>query len=274
MNVRYSLHKIDNAHSCPFSALEYSRFKFGDIAYAEKFAKQLFNGFIAQHEELILSQQEIILLPSPFHSIPTASNFLCFFFKKYLNRFLFKYGKAACKESKIHRRQTYVEDYGNMDYQQRINLISNDTYYLDRAFIAGKCCIFLDDIKITGGHEQTVNNILEQYAVNGEFIFLYFAELVDTSIHPRIENYYNYFDIKSVHDIIRIMNSARFRFNTRVIKYILLMKKHEFEQVIQHITQSKRNELLDLAISNNYHQIKEYRKNILLLKTEKSCQLT
>jgi hypothetical protein len=274
MDVRYSLHKIDNQYSCPFSALEYSRFKFGDISYAEKFAAELFDGFIAQHKDLILSHEDIILLPSPYHSIPTASNFLCFFFKKYLNRFLFRNGSPACKEGKIHRKQTYVEDYGNMDYEQRVGLIANDTYYLDRDFIAGKLCIFLDDIKITGSHEHTVSKILQQYEVDGKFIFLYFAELINTSIHPCIENYYNYFDVKSVRDIIRIVNSASFRFNTRVVKYILLMNDHDFTQVMRNINRAKRNELLDMAISNNYHQITDYRNNILKLKTEKTCQLT
>ena len=99
---------------------------------------------------------EIIILPSPYLSIPTASNFLCYYFKKELNSFLFKNSKKASIESKIYRNQTYVTDYGNLDFEERVKLISNDTYYIDRNFIEGKLCIFVDDIKITGSHEHTV----------------------------------------------------------------------------------------------------------------------
>ena len=46
MNSSYSLHKIDDETRYPFDANEYSWFKFGDKQYAEKFAVELFNGFI------------------------------------------------------------------------------------------------------------------------------------------------------------------------------------------------------------------------------------
>ena len=43
MNKSYSLHKIFETDNCPFQEEEYSRFKFGDKFYAEKFAKELFD---------------------------------------------------------------------------------------------------------------------------------------------------------------------------------------------------------------------------------------
>ncbi|MGF1924225.1 MAG: phosphoribosyltransferase family protein [Bacteroidia bacterium] len=262
MALSYSLHKIDDKERCPFSEMEYSNFKFGNTIYAEKFASALFNGFISLYKELIVSESEIILLPSPYHSIPTASNFLCSFFKSKLNSFLFQHGKQVCIETKIHRLQTYVEDYGSMDFEQRISLISNDTYYLDKHFLEGKLCLFLDDIKITGSHERTVNKILNQYGAKGNFLFIYFAELVNKDIHPSIENYYNYFAIKSVQDVINVINSSGFCFNTRIVKYILLLEEENFDSVIKNIPSQKKRELFNLAISNNYHQISDYQFNI------------
>ena len=97
MNISYSLHKIADQEICPFKEAEYSRFKFGDKFYAEKFAEELFDGFVDQHKDLILSDREIVILPSPYLSIPTASNFLCYYFKKELNSYLFKNGKTLRK---------------------------------------------------------------------------------------------------------------------------------------------------------------------------------
>lgn len=268
MNRRFSLYKIEDEKVAPFDATGYSRFKFGDTYYARVFGNLLFDAFIREYADLILKQAEIILFPSPYYSIPTASNFLCKYFKNKLNYFLFTHDKKACIECKIHRKQTYVQDYGNMSYEERVNLIANDTYYIDKHFVDGKFCIFLDDIKITGSHEDTVGRILKEYNVSGEFIFVYFAELINKDIHPRIENFYNFFIVKTVKDIVEITNSEFFQFNTRIVKFILLMNTDDFNYVYECLDSNKRHEILNLAITNNYHKVKEYINNIEILKNK------
>ncbi|WP_445721659.1 phosphoribosyltransferase family protein [Flavobacterium sp.] len=262
MNKSYSLHKILDEEDCPFKPEEYSWFKFGDKYFAKKFAEELFSNFIVEYGETLLNQEEIIILPSPYLSIPTASNFLCYYFKEKINVFLFNNNKKSCLESKIYRNQTYVTDYGNLDFEERVKLISNDTYYIDKEFIKDKFCIFVDDIKITGSHEHTVNKILNQYGVSGEFIFVYFAELINKNIHPRIENYYNYFAVKGIKEIIEVINRETFQFNTRIVKFILSLNFTEFNHLIENISQQRSKELFYLAISNNYHQILEYKENL------------
>jgi len=265
LNKRFSLHQITEVDRCSFSEEAYSRFKFGDTGVAEAFAKELFAGFIAQYADYILTQEQIVLLPSPYYAIPTASDYLCSYFRKELNYFLFKHDRPSCVTAKIHRNQTYVQDYGNMSYEERVRLIANDTYYIDRHFIEGKCCLLIDDIKITGSHEHTVNRILEQYKVKGDFFFLYYAELTNKEINPKIENYFNYFAIKGVRDLIALMQSDRFAFNTRIVKYLLLLPASEFTIVLTEVPFSQRKEMFDWAISNNYHQIGAYRDNLLRL---------
>ncbi len=263
---RYSLHKIYEEGSVPFNIFEYSLFKFGDIAYAEKFAKELFDGFIKKHKEWILKNNEIIILPSPYLSIPTASNYLCRYFKRNLNRFLFENEKNVCIESKIYRKQTYVEDYGNMNYEQRVRLISNDTYYIDRNFIDGKACIFIDDIKITGSHEHVVHKILNDAHVGGAFLFIYYGELCSNEVNPNIENYFNYSAVKNIDDIVNICFKPTFRFNTRIIKYILQLPQSDFLYVYDKFSTNQKNIFFELLISNNYHQIYEFQSNLKLIK--------
>lgn len=262
MNNSYSLHKILEEKEYPFQPEEYSWFKFGDKYYAKKFAEELSSSFIREYGETLLKQEEIVILPSPYLSIPTASNFLCQYFKEKINVFLFNNDKKSCLESKIYRNQTYVTDYGNLDFEERVKLISNDTYYIDREFIRNKFCIFVDDIKITGSHEHTVNKILKQYDVSGEFIFVYFAELINKDIHPSIENFYNYFAVKGINEIIEVVNRDTFQFNTRIVKFILNLSFSEFNHFIKKISKQRSDELFNLAISNNYHQILEYKENL------------
>lgn len=267
MNKSYSLHKITSVDELSFNPSDYSWFKFGDKDFAKDFAKNLFEDFIALHGEIILKQEEIIVLPSPYLSIPTASNFLCYYFKEYLNIFLFNNNKKATIESKIFRNQTYVTDYGNLNFEERVKLISNDTYYIDKEFINNKFCLFIDDIKITGSHEHTINKILKQYNVDGQFLFVYFAELINKEIHPNIENYFNYFSVKGLNEIIEIVNRRNFQFNTRIVKYILNFSKEDLNEFLAGINLERRQELFLLAISNNYHQISEYFNNLTTIKS-------
>ena len=102
-------------------------------------------------------------------------------------------------------------------------------------------CIFVDDIKITGSHEHTVNKILEQYNVNGDFVFVYFAELINKEIHPKIENHYNYFAVKGVEDIVDVVNRTTFQYNTRIIKFILNLDEERFSILINNISIIKKN---------------------------------
>ncbi|RWW96673.1 phosphoribosyltransferase family protein [Flavobacterium cerinum] len=262
MNLTYSLYKITDKNDCPFSESEYSKFKFGENSYAEKFANELFEGFIENNKELILSHDEIVILPSPYLSIPTASNYLCHYFKLRMNKFLFDNKKKALAESKIYRNQTYTTDYGSLDFNDRVKLISNDTYYIDRNYISGKLCLFIDDIKITGSHEHIVKKILDEYNVEGEFAFVYFAELINKDIHPNIENYYNYFYVKDIHSLISIVNSVSFSFNTRIVKYILKLEEKDFLKLVAAVPTRLKHQLFDLALSNNYHTIDEYITNL------------
>ncbi|RMZ59066.1 hypothetical protein D1632_16025 [Chryseobacterium nematophagum] len=269
MNKRYSLHHIHSEDEFSFSPSEYSYFKYGATSYAEKFAKELFEGFIAENKQLLDLNKEIVVLPSPYMAIPTASNFLCFYFKKYLDFYLFQQGKKSSVLSKINRNHTYITDYGNLNFEERKSLISNDTYYIDKDFLRGKLCIFIDDIKITGSHEYTVNKILEQYQVDADFIFLYYAELINFNLDPTIENFFNYYVVKNHEDIIEVMSKSDFQFNTRIVKYILGLESSKFEYLSSKVKRDQMDDLLELAISNNYHLIKEYENNInILTQTE------
>jgi PRTase ComF-like len=262
MNQSYSLHKIYDKNNCPFCETEYSKFKFGDSSMAQKFAAELFEGFIKQYADVLLSHDEVVILPSPYHSIPTASNYLCAYFKAQINNFLYAHNKKAVSESKIYRNQTYTTDYGNLSFDDRVRLIGNDTYYIDRNYINGKLCLFLDDIKITGSHELIVQKILDQYNVEGTFAFVYYAELMNKDIHPNIENYYNYFYVKDVERLGAVINAPTFVFNTRTVKYILKLDPAELTALLQVIGQEKLPQLFELAVSNNYHTIDDYKQNL------------
>ena len=265
MFSRFSLHKIAEPEKFDFDATEYSRFKFGDGELAKKFGNALARQYIGQYETELKEYDEITIVPSPFHAIPTASFNLTTHFVAVLNHFRFMHGQKALHQAKIGRNMTYTEDYGEMSFEERIRLISSTSYSFDPKQFDQKKVILTDDIRITGSHEMVIRRLLEESGVVGSFRFVYFAELINENIPPTFENFLNYFQIKNVSDLISLFNSPTFVFNTRVVKFILKSEKTHFLKLTENSSPEKLKELIGLAISNNYHLKKEYEHNLLYL---------
>ncbi len=266
MQTVYSLHSITKNHHFPFDATAYSRFKFGDDQTAEVFGIALAKGFIKDQLRIKSDTEQIVVISSPYSFIPTATFALKDHFVSELNKWLVGQGKPVVQETKIHRSITYKDDYGELDAEQRMNLIGNDTFHIDRSFLTNKTLVFLDDIKITGSHERMIQKMLQEFKLTNKVYLLYYAELVNKQIHPNIENTLNYYSVKSIFDLNKIVQQDRFRINTRLVKYVLNCGEDQFLVFMQNQSNYFLNLVYNMAIGNGYHLIEAYSKNITALK--------
>ncbi|GAB3510790.1 phosphoribosyltransferase family protein [Emticicia fontis] len=267
MTHTFSLHKVTSELDFGFSADDYSRFKFGDSYIAGKFGRDLANGLIDQIFQYNSPDKQMVVISSPYAFIPTATFAMKNQFVFTLNRWLAENNKKIVQEAKVQRTITYKEDYGELNAQQRFDLIKNDRFHIDKDFLRGKVLLFLDDIRITGSHEMMITRMLKEYELINEVHLLYFAELVNKDIHPNIENYLNYYAVKSIFDLNEIIKGDSFAINTRIVKYILNSEPMAFNLFIQDQTESFINLLYDMAIGNEYHTIEAYQQNLNYLKT-------
>ncbi|MES2772840.1 MAG: phosphoribosyltransferase family protein [Bacteroidota bacterium] len=267
MEQIFSLHKIYANNEIPFSEGSYSRFKFGDGLAAGNFGHALGTAFVQQYHYQLLCHSKIVVLASPFSGIPTASFYMKNAFVRQLNRYLAFSQKAVVEEAKIYRNTTYRIDYGNLSAEERIQLIGNDSFYTDQHFLKDKFLIFIDDIRITGSHQKVIELMMQQQGMNNPHCFVYFAELANAAIHPNIENYLNYFEVKSLGDLRSFIFSNHFYFNTRVVKFLLSAEPTALSELMEQGPVSFAEDLADWAISNSYHTIPEYEHNFNLLLT-------
>lgn len=262
----YSLHKIDNTSHFGFHPDDYSLFKFGDDLVAEKFGKDLADGFIRDFLSENHIEEQMVVISSPYSFIPTATFAMKNYFVYQLNRWLVEQGMPVVQEAKVHRTITYKEDYGELSAEERIRLIGNDSFHIDKDFLEGKTLLFLDDIKITGSHERMIMKMVKAYQLKNDIHMLYFAELVNKEIHPNIENYLNYHKVKSIFDLEEIINSGHFCMNTRIVKYILNCDYNSFAVFLGRQDARFIDQLYDLALGNGYHTIEAYAENLELVK--------
>lgn len=265
----FSLHKVDNETDFSFDPSAYSRFKFGDGAIAEEFGRALARGFIRECLPLPQNQgQDIVVISSPYSFIPTATFAMKNAFVFGLNRWLCEQGLPVVQETKVHRTITYKEDYGELSAAERMRLIGNDHFHIDASFLKGKTLIFLDDIRITGSHERMINRMIGEFALTNDIYMLYFAELINTDIHPNIENYLNYFQVKSIFDLESIVNSGAFVMNTRFVKYLLNYEHQSFRVFLQNQSDAFTNTLYDMALGNGYHTMESYSENLTYIRQQ------
>jgi len=264
---RFSLHKLRDKCRPGFDPAEYSRFKFGDYGIAEKFGIELAQAFVTNVLALQPPSRQLVVLSSPYSFIPTASFALKNHFVFTLNRWLASKELRVCQECKVHRSATYKEDYGNLDAAQRLELINKDSFYVDQDYLEDKTLLFLDDIRITGSHENMIVKMAREYNLNNEVYLIYFAELVNAEIPPSFENYLNYYQVKTIFDLNPIIDSAGFFINTRIVKYILNAVEKDLSAFIPQQNPAFIGLLYDMAIGNGYHTMPAYAANLNLIKT-------
>lgn len=276
-NPRHALHVVKEIESVLFSAIEYSKFKFGDSHIAKKHGHELFKYFQnALLPELITKQRDFLIYSSPYAQIPTSSYYLTqsFFsaFSDYLmDNHIKNVNVSFCK---ITRCQTYTEDYGALSAEARFNLIKNDTYEFVNIPSRDDVCIFIDDISITGTHQRVVEKLLRNSLIEPTCIFLYYAKISNPEICPSFENELNYSFVSDVMKLTEIILSESYKITTRTTKYILSLQTKELDYLVGKIKQHEKylflNELVKMSHLNEYNNIELYQQN---LKSLKQCIL-
>jgi hypothetical protein len=262
----FSLHKITNEKQLSFSAVDYSKFKFGSKKIARAFGVTLAQAFAWEYVLPRKLDKQLVVLSSPYCFIPTATHAMKDYFIRELNDYLIQCEYPVVQETKIHRTITYKEDYGELSAEDRLKLIQNDGFHIDVNFIKNKQLLLLDDIKITGSHERVIERMFNTQDIDPHRIYLYFAELCNSEINPKIENVLNYAYVSNLLDLDKIIKNDEFILNTRIVKYILIYDHTEFVNFINYQKNKLVETIYHAAIGNSYHLIPEYVENLNYIK--------
>lgn len=235
----------------------YSKFKHGSKTCARIFGEEVADVLEFQ------PNKTHVFYSAPYNNIHTASNA----FKDYLLSFSaqkFIQNNITVKQGKINREYSYDDDYGKMNAEDRKKAISSDLFHIDKTFIApDDVLVFIDDIKITGSHEDRIKELLQRENIENDVMFIYIAQY--TGQDPTIEHELNHRSVNNLKDINDIIRNEEFIFNTRVVKYILKSDIEHFVSFITYQSNSFKETLFSLSVLNNYHTNIKYRSNFDIL---------
>ncbi len=264
-----SKHHVQSSEDLPFSAVEYSQFKYGSGNIAVKYGEELAEVFITEILATYRQVPSMVAFSSPRVGLPTASDALMQSFIRTVNAFfLQETGIEPMREGIIKKKVSHIGDYSAMDKVGRDAMLQSKDFSLDPSMIKeNDVVVSVDDIKITWSHEGRIRETLQAANVQNDVFFTTYAELTNDAIDSGIESVLNSYSVKTLDDVQAIIDNNDFVLNTRVTKLILKVPLEEFRAFIHKQTPEFTRELLLWAISNKYDQEPTLAHTISYLQT-------
>lgn len=236
---------------------QYSRMKFGCDTSAAALGRELADTIWKQYCEVLLTN-ECVVIPSPYNFVPNAATVMSQYVVKRLNHHLVQANGHVVGLTTIQRRVTYTMDYGKVDQNTREALLSQDQFYFNTEYLAGKFIIFVDDVKITGTHERRIEQELSRLQLPNSRMYAYFAQYLGD--RPSVESHLNFSSIRSAVDYVQMLYDSANHVIVRPIK--ILLSCADLPSELSKIPLRRIEEVVDGAYGEGYHRIPAFQQNL------------
>lgn len=262
-HTRFSAHSFSTYEDAPFDVKDYSRLKFGCDATAKKFGYELAEKFFVMHSDKLLANH-CVVIPSPYNFVKNAATVMTLHFVDRINELCVEANGRHVEYCTIARKVSYTADYGFLSKEKRKGLINQDTFYINREQMRGKLLIFIDDVRITGAHEEKLVDVLNTRKLKNDAMFLYFAEYFGDQ--PEVEAKLNFSAVQSPLDYVELTKSEDHHLIVRPIKYLLGQEQSSFNMLLEKLAPKFLQKLYFAAVSEGYFAIPLYQNNLTSLK--------
>jgi hypothetical protein len=210
--------------SPPFSAAQYSRYKYGSVAAGEAFARALGEAFCECRPELV-RVPKLLMTSSPYTYVPTAATTLARSLQPVLNAARAEAGLSAAPLVQVDRIGTSAGDYGTLsaparDRRMAASVLSFRQFPPDQ--VRGAHLLVVDDVRVTGAHQRCVMRASDDMPFLAR-TFLYIAcfRSASSRFDPTQENALNHAAVSTLGDLAGIVAGGDFSWNVRVCKFVL-----------------------------------------------------
>jgi hypothetical protein len=209
---------------------------------------------------------QCVVIPSPYNHVKNAATIMTEHFVDRLNQNLVNCNGKHVEYSTIHRKVTYTNDYGFLSKEKRKSLINNDDFYFNKQFIGDKTLIFIDDVTISGTHEEKLVDVMKNEKIDNKTFFLYYASYNGTS--PDIEAKLNFAGVSSPLSYVNLVLSGDCHVIVRTIKYLLGLPQSELEFILPKVPIHILNKIYNGALGEGYYTVPQYQENVKLINNE------
>lgn len=262
--MQFFAHSFSNLEDTSFKTDDYSKLKFGSNKSAKRMGRDLAEAFFEAHWGRLLHQQ-FVVIPSPYNYVKNAATVLSEHFVNHLNYLVCQSGGKAVEWDIVHRKVSYINDYGFLSKEDRKALIDGDTFSINKDFWGNKNLIFIDDVKITGTHEDKLIEILDKEQVENDTFFLYYAKYNGECAN--IEAQLNFSCITSLEKFIKMIQKEKdAKCLVRPIKYLMGQEHETFKVALSQLPNKYVEELFFGCLAEGYNKIEKYNQNFDFLE--------
>jgi hypothetical protein len=245
-------------------------YKYGSSRRGMNFGYELADKFEQEFPDLLKSSR-LFVTSSAYKYVPTGSLTIARGFLDKLNHLRYLRQLPSSHFVKMERTVLYPGDYGKLPFAERIELMSKNGLYVDREFIYEGNLIVVDDIKVTGEHQGNILKLAQEVVLNN-VIFLYIAGVADSvkaKRDPKIEDCINHSSVRSLNDVLSIVQSSDFKFNARVCKF--LISPQNLDALPEFLSQMDDSFVLEVyhnIIGDGYCFMDMYKANFSVIEQE------
>lgn len=261
--ISHAVHQFSALETANFSPIDYSYLKFGSNKVAKRMGHELADSLFAAHAGTLLANR-VVVVSSPYNYVLNAATMMTNHFVDQLNSRLVFAGGEHVEYTVVHRKVSYTNDYGFLSKEQRRELIDGDSFYFNREFVDGKLILFIDDVRITGTHEEKLKEVLARDNLPNEAMFLYYASLTGPA-SPDIEGRLNFSGVQSVADFVQLTKEDGHRMIVRAIKYVLGLPTDQLTWVINALSDKSVSELYHGCLAEGYYKLPQYQQSFAVV---------
>lgn len=266
--TQWAAHYFEDLDNLTFSRDNYSLLKFGSIAVAKSFGYEIADKFFEEHKS-VLATRDLVVIPSPYRYVKTAAGATTEFFFTRLNELLVLNFNKVAEYSLIHRSGSHTSDYGFLSKEGRKGLLKDHKYSANYSQLENKLLIVLDDVFITGTHEDKLIDFLDEAKVDNDIMCIYYAKFEGTK-SADIEAELNLSKIKTFEDYIGMFNDQDFELLVRPLKFTMQQEPEYLKLILARSTKNFLEKAYHSFINEGYCYLGKYKEAFEILKSEMS----
>lgn len=207
---------------------------------------------------------DCLVIPSAYNMLEIAATLLSRHFLLHINRLLASHNMPIVKWTNMHRTITYFSDYAHMTVEERKRMLSGDSFFINKDFIAGKTLLFIDDVIITGTHEEKIKEFLRKENLNNKCMFLYYCKYTGTCAET--EGKLNTCGVNDADSYLALINEPNHQIIVRTCKFLLNGTTAQLVDVLTRAPKDFNQRLYSACIMEEYHLVPRYRDNMACIE--------
>ncbi len=253
--------EIVDANGKEFDADAYSRMKYGSRDDTKKFASDIADSLKQEAPHLYETDVAPAFLVA-YKSVVPACGYLTRYCLDRLNRERIENSLEPAEMMHVRKASVTNTDYSVASAEARQAELASIGFSLEGQNIDERSVVILDDIRISGGAEKRILEVIEDEPQTPSAIILGYIAVFDAqqaAISPNVESQINTTVVKDITDVTEIVDSEKgFDLNIRTLKLILGSEPVDIERLLEKMSCKQIEEIIRGATNTGPDFLQKY----------------